>query len=83
MMSPVHSPAAPFPARQPLTVLLGDPTLADATKPGGRFAREELDTVAQLRTALARLAGQDYPWLLEGIIQAALARLAQAGRRAA
>ena len=34
-------------------------------------------------TLMARLAGHDYPWLLEAIIQAALARLAQAGRRAA
>ncbi len=35
-----------------VTVLLGDPTLPDASKPGGRFHREDLDCVARLRGAL-------------------------------
>ncbi len=55
-MSQVHAPVLPSAARRPITVLLGDPTLADPTKPSGGFAAEDLETVAQLRAALTRLA---------------------------
>ena len=36
-----------------LTILLGDPTLPDATKRTGRFEAEDLDCIERMRTALA------------------------------
>ena len=39
-----------------ITVLLGDPRLPDASKPGGRFTADDLDQVARLESALAELA---------------------------
>ncbi|MSO66117.1 MAG: D-alanine--D-alanine ligase [Alphaproteobacteria bacterium] len=41
----------------PLTVLLGDPTLPDATKPGGAFNPEDLDARKRMQTALGSLTG--------------------------
>lgn len=40
-----------------VTVLLADPTLPDASKPGGRFHAEDLDCVTRLRDALDSLDG--------------------------
>jgi D-alanine-D-alanine ligase len=56
-MSHPHAPHPPSPARQPLAVLLGDPSLPDASKPTGRFTREDLETTARLRAALDSLPG--------------------------
>ena len=42
-----------------VTVLLGDPRLPDATKPGGRFMAEDLDAVLRLKAALAELTASD------------------------
>lgn len=46
--------AAPRPKRDVL-VLLGDPRLPDAVKPGGHFGPEDIATVTRLREALGRL----------------------------
>ena len=45
--------APPFPD---VLVLLPDPRLPDATKPGGVFGREDLDSLARVRAALGQLA---------------------------
>jgi D-alanine-D-alanine ligase len=51
--------AAPRPrsARKPVTVLLGDPRLPDATKRGGRFLDEDFTAIRELKQALARIPG--------------------------
>jgi len=41
--------------RTKVTVLLGDPHLPDAVKPGGVFGELDLDTVSRLRSALGEL----------------------------
>lgn len=46
-----------------LTVLLGDPRLADAAKPDGRFTAEDLDSVERLKAALAELPGRRFRYL--------------------
>jgi len=46
-----------------VTVLLGDPSLADPTKPTGRFAPEDFDSIARLRKALEGLGRYDLRWL--------------------
>jgi D-alanine-D-alanine ligase len=58
---PLAVPAAlSFPK---VTVLLGDPRLADAVKLGGRFNQEDLETVARLKSALAELSGIRFRYL--------------------
>ena len=44
-------------------MLLGDPTLDDAAKPGGRFTAEDLDSVERLRAALAEVGGHRFRYL--------------------
>lgn len=46
-----------------VTVVLGDPTLDDASKPTGRFTAEDLDSVERLKTALAELPGHRFRYL--------------------
>jgi len=43
------------PRVQDITVLLGDPSLPDPIKRGGRFTAEDIDTVQKLKDALAEL----------------------------
>jgi D-alanine-D-alanine ligase len=51
----MHPPYAPGERRQSVTVLLGDPTLADPTKRSGCFAAEDLEATGRLRGALEGL----------------------------
>jgi D-alanine-D-alanine ligase len=46
-----------------VTVLLGDPTLPDPVKLGGRFNPEDLETVARLKEALGELNGYRFAYL--------------------
>ncbi|MFH0765207.1 MAG: methyltransferase domain-containing protein, partial [Calditrichota bacterium] len=48
-----RKPAAP--AFPDVTVLLGDPTLPDQVKLGGKFNDEDIDTIDRLKSALAEL----------------------------
>jgi len=41
--------------RPSVTVLLGDPTLPDETKLGGRYGQEDLDNVERMKAAIAEL----------------------------
>ena len=43
------------PRVQDITVLLGDPSLPDTIKRGGRFTAEDIDTVQKLKDAMAEL----------------------------
>ncbi len=45
-----------------VTVLLGDPTLPDATKREGRFHEEDLECVERLKQALAKLSGYRFAY---------------------
>lgn len=45
--------------RRPITVLLGDPSIPDETKPGGRFGQEDLETVTKMRAALESLGAYE------------------------
>ncbi len=49
--------------RPQVTVLLGDPTLPDATKLGGRFTDEDLKCAEQMKAALASLDAYDLRYL--------------------
>ena len=51
------------PARIPVTVLLGDPTLPDSTKLGGRFTQEDLVCFEEMKTALESLDAYDLTYL--------------------
>ena len=69
-------PGRPLTPRFPeVTVLLGDPSLPDASKPGGSFHAEDLDCVARLRAALDSLAGYRFTYVdrHEGLLQALVA----------
>lgn len=59
-----------------VTVVLGDPTLPDATKHQGRFHDEDLECVERLKQALAKLSGYRFVYLdrHETLIQDLLAR---------
>jgi D-alanine-D-alanine ligase len=46
-----------------VTVILGDPTLPDATKREGRFHAEDLECVERLEQALTKLAGYRFRYL--------------------
>ena len=46
-----------------ITVLLGDPTMADPAKPNAQFTAEDLDAVAYLHDALAELAAFTFSYL--------------------
>jgi D-alanine-D-alanine ligase len=48
---------------QDVTVLLGDPSLPDVVKRGGRFTTEDLDTVKRLKDALAELDGYRFTFI--------------------
>jgi D-alanine-D-alanine ligase len=61
--APTRGSNAPQLARQPLTVLLGDPRLGDATKPTGRYAPEDFEALARLHEALESLGRYDLRWL--------------------
>ena len=45
-----------------ITVLLGDPTLPDHSKPGGGFTADDFDQVARLKSALAELSGYRFEY---------------------
>ncbi len=47
----------------PVTVLLGDPRLADRSKPGGRFTADDFDQVLRLKSALAELTEYRFEFL--------------------
>lgn len=51
------------PARKRVAVLLGDPSLPDATKRGGRFLDEDFAALAELKRALRRLKGHAFRYL--------------------
>ncbi|MGH0030880.1 MAG: methyltransferase domain-containing protein [Myxococcota bacterium] len=57
---PVAKPLVPFPD---VTVLLGDPTLPDPVKHGGRFNPEDLETVERMKRALSELPGFRFTYL--------------------
>lgn len=46
-----------------VTVLLGDPTLPDSVKLGGKFNPEDLETVQRLKRALAELEGYTFQYV--------------------
>lgn len=46
-------------SRPAVTVLLGDPSLPDASKPGNRFNPEDFDAIARMKTALEDEDGFD------------------------
>lgn len=46
-----------------VSVILGDPRLADNSKPGGRFTADDLDQVVRLKSALAELDDLDFEFL--------------------
>jgi len=46
-----------------VTVVLGDPSLPDRSKPGHRFNPEDLECVARLKAALAELADRRFTFL--------------------
>lgn len=50
-------------ARPQVAVLLGDPTLADATKLGGRYSEEDVKCIEELKAALASLDLYDLRYL--------------------
>ncbi|HEX9841643.1 MAG TPA: D-alanine--D-alanine ligase [bacterium] len=51
------------PGLQPVTVLLGDSSLPDPTKPSGYFAEEDFDTLARMREALESLGRYELRFL--------------------
>jgi D-alanine-D-alanine ligase len=53
------------PAIRNITVLMGDPTLPDAVKLGGRFNDEDLETIQRLKEALVELEEFDFHYLTE------------------
>lgn len=46
-----------------VTVLMGDPRLPDAVKPDGRFGEADLDTIARMKAALAKLPGHRFDFV--------------------
>ena len=60
-----QEPARSRPARakRKVTVLLGDPTLPDPVKLGGRFNAEDFETVERLKQALAELGEYEFAYL--------------------
>jgi D-alanine-D-alanine ligase len=51
------------PVKPLITVLLGDPRLPDAGKPGGRFTADDLDQVERLKSALGELSDYRFTYL--------------------
>ena len=51
------------PAFDKVTVLLGDPTLPDSVKSGGKFNPEDLDTVRRMKEALDELEEYEFSYL--------------------
>ena len=51
------------PRRKRIAVLLGDPRLPDAVKPGGSFSELDLDTVSRLKEALTELPEYTFDYL--------------------
>lgn len=49
--------------KRKVTVLLGDPTLPDPVKVGGRFNAEDFETVERLKQALAELGEYEFTYL--------------------
>lgn len=47
---------------EPITVLLGDPRLPDASKPGGRFTPDDFDQVRRLKSALSELTAYSFEY---------------------
>lgn len=46
----------------PITVLLGDPSLPDPTKPGGRYTADDLDQVVRLKNALGQIESYSFEY---------------------
>ncbi|MCL4210762.1 MAG: methyltransferase domain-containing protein [Phycisphaeraceae bacterium] len=69
MLITAEAPAKPVPAAKggPLfprvTVLMGDPTMPDAVKVGGKFNAEDFDTIERLKRALADLGEYQFRYL--------------------
>ena len=61
-MSKTASARAPRATRR-VTVLLGDPRLADAGKIENRFAAEDLEAVSRLKSALGEVDGYEFAFL--------------------
>ncbi|MCS7243042.1 MAG: methyltransferase domain-containing protein [Candidatus Caldatribacterium sp.] len=63
----VHKEAISLKPRRPsrfhVVVLLGDPRLPDATKPGNVFDEDDLYTVSELKRALGELQGYTFQYL--------------------
>ncbi|MBI4569361.1 MAG: methyltransferase domain-containing protein [Planctomycetes bacterium] len=57
------APPAPRVAYPQVTVILGDPRLADVVKLGGKFNPEDFDTLTRLREALAELKDYAFTFL--------------------
>lgn len=50
-------------ATLPLTVIMGDPRLADTVKRDGRFNPEDFETIARLKEGLDKVPGYEYTYL--------------------
>jgi D-alanine-D-alanine ligase len=59
----VKAPAKTRPLFPKITVLLGDPTLPDMIKVGGKFNPEDFDTIDRMKQALAELAEYEFKFL--------------------
>ncbi|MGB0749566.1 MAG: methyltransferase domain-containing protein [Magnetospiraceae bacterium] len=60
---PKQRRAKPIPGTTRVTVLLGDPRLADPVKRDGKFNAEDTETVNRLKAALASLDGYSFRYL--------------------
>ncbi|MGE0377882.1 MAG: methyltransferase domain-containing protein [Planctomycetaceae bacterium] len=57
--------ASRMPALRNITVLMGDPSLPDAVKRGGKYNPEDFETIQKLKDALAELKEFDFHYLTE------------------
>ncbi len=59
----VTKPARSVPSHPQVTVIMGDPSLPDSVKVGGKFNAEDYDTIERLKQVLAKLEGGDFTYL--------------------
>jgi len=59
----VTKPARSAPSHPKVTVTMGDPSLPDSVKVGGKFNAEDFDTIERLKQGLAELEGYEFTYL--------------------